>query len=396
MPNTNTSFGSDGLNILGYTFAAPQPASENIYLAKIDYNISRNGNHRLFLRGNLQNNRTLVASEFPGEPASEILTNNSKGLAAGYTAVLSNLVINNFRYGFVRQGLGDAGGNHFSNIGMWNMSDQVSFAHTTNVNVPVNQFADDVTWTRSQHTLQLGGNWRIVQNNRFSNAQNFFYGTNHPTWLYEGGIAFTGQDLDPANNPALPPMDPNFGYSYDSAVTDATGIIGSISAVYNQNKSGDFLPVGALVPRHFKSNEAEFYAQDAWRVKSNLQITFGLRYTLLQVPYETSGNEVAPSPSLASFFNGRTAAMNAGQLYRPTISLALSGKANNQTGYWNPDYKDIAPRIAFAYSPTSNSPFWGKLLGPSGKRRSAVAMEFISITLARVWSTASTVWDRSV
>jgi hypothetical protein len=40
LPNTNTSFGSDNLNILGYTFAAPQRASLNTYLAKLDYNIT--------------------------------------------------------------------------------------------------------------------------------------------------------------------------------------------------------------------------------------------------------------------------------------------------------------------------------------------------------------------
>ncbi len=367
MPNTNTSFGSDGLNILGYTFAAPQPASLNTYLAKLDYNLTQNGNQRLFLRGQLQDDRTLYAEQFPGEPASEIATNNSKGIAVGYSAVLSNSVLNNFRYGLVRQGLGLAGPNPFSNVSFWNMSDQVSWDRTVNVNVPVNQFVDDLTWTRGQHSLQFGGNWRILHDNRYSNAQNFFYGSVHPTWLYEGGIAFTGQPLDPANNPALPPMDPNFGYSYDAAVANVTGIIGSISGIYNQNKSGQFIPTGALVPRHFKSNEAEFYVQDAWHATKNLQLTFGLRYTLLQVPYETSGNQVAPTPSLSSFFNGRTAAMNAGEVYRPTISFALSGQANGRAPYWNPDYGDIAPRLAFAYAPTSSDPFWSKLLGSTGK-----------------------------
>ena len=361
MPNTNTSFGSDGLNILGYTFAAPQPASLNTYLLKLDYNITQNGAHRLFFRGNLQDDNTLQAAEFPGLPASQVLTNNSKGIAVGYTALLSQNVINNFRYGFVRRGLGQAGSNPYSYVGFWNMSDILSFARTVNVNVPVNQFVDDVTWTRGQHTLQFGGNWRILNDNRFSNEQNFFFGSMHPTWLYGGGIAGTGQSLDPGN------VDPSFGYAYDAAITDVTGIIGSISAIYNQNKSGQFLPAGSLVPRHFKSNEVEFYAQDAWHMRSNLQLTLGVRYTLLQVPYETSGNQVAPAPALSSFFNGRTAAMNAGQVYRPTISFALSGQENGKAPYWNPDYGDVAPRIAFAYSPKGTGSIAKKLFGESGK-----------------------------
>jgi hypothetical protein len=367
LPNTNASFGSDGLNILGYTFAAPQPASLNTYLAKLDYNLTKNGNHRLFLRGNLQNDRMLDAAEFPGGSPSQIVQNNSKGIAVGYTAVLSNTVINNFRYGFVRQGLGQVGPNPFSNVTFWNMSSQVSFDPTINVNVPVNQFVNDLTWTRGQHTFQFGGNWRIVNNNRYSNAENITTASPHPTWLYEGGVAGTLQNLDPGIDPTLPLVDPNFGYAYDAAITDVTGVLGSISAIYNQNKQGQFLAPAALVPRHYKSNEVEFYAQDAWRVKKNLQLTFGLRYSLLQVPYETDGNQVSPTPSLASFFNGRTAAMNLGEVYRPTISFALSGKANGQAAYWNPDYKDFAPRFAFAYSPNPSSPFWQKLLGPSGK-----------------------------
>ncbi|MBS1850434.1 MAG: carboxypeptidase regulatory-like domain-containing protein [Acidobacteria bacterium] len=367
LPNTGTSFGSDGLNILGYTFAAPQPASLNTYLTRLDLNLTKNGNHRLFLRGNLQNDRTLMAAAFPGQPASEALRANSKGIAVGYTAVPSNSVINNFRYGFVRQGLGDAGQNPFSNVGFWNLSDQISFARTTNVNVPVHQLVDDVSWTRGRHTLQFGGNWRMVNDNRYSDAQNYFYGSPHPTWLYEGGIAFTGQDLDPGNDPELPAMDPDFGYAYDAAVADVTGLIGSISAVYNQNKAGQFFPVGELVPRHFKNNEAEFYLQDSWRAKSNLQVTFGLRYTLLQTPYETSGNQVAPAPSLSSFFANRTNSMNAGEVYRPAVSFALSGQANGKAGYWEPDYKNFAPRLAFAYSPSVEEGFWKSVFGGSGK-----------------------------
>ncbi|MBV8050891.1 MAG: carboxypeptidase regulatory-like domain-containing protein [Acidobacteriaceae bacterium] len=367
LPNTNTANGADGLNILGYTFAAPQPSNLNTWLAKLDYNLTANGTHRLFLRGNLQNDRTLYAAEFPGEPPSRVFHDDSKGLAAGYTAVLSPRLVNNFRYAFVRQGSGYSGANPYSDVEFWNLNDQVSFLRTTNVNVPVNQFVDDVTWTRGQHTLEFGGNWRILNDNRYSNNENFFTAEVHPDWLLNGGIAFTGQSLDPANNAALPVMDQAFRYSYDAAIANVTGILGSIQAIYNQNKTAQFLPTGALVPRHYKSNEAEFYAQDAWRVKSNLQITLGARYTLLQPPYETDGNEVAPTPSLSSFFAGRTAAMNLGEVYRPIISYALSGQANGRSPYWNEDYKDIAPRVAFAYSPSLTNPFWEKLLGSSGK-----------------------------
>ena len=157
--------------------------------------------------------------------------------------------------------------------------------------------------------FQFGGNWRLINNNRFSNEQNFLSPSTHPDWLAFGGIANTGQDLDPSISGIFPSVDPTFAFSYDAAISDVTGIFGSISAWYNQNKSGQFVPAGDLVARHFKSNEGELYVQDAWRATPNLQLTFGLRYTLLQPPYETQGNQVAPTPSLNSFFEKRGAAM---------------------------------------------------------------------------------------
>jgi len=367
LPNTDSSSSADGINILGYTFAAPQPTNQNTYLLKLDYKITPNGNHTLFVRGNLQNDRELFAAEFPGQPPGQIVRNNSKGIAAGYTAVLSNTLINNFRYAFIRQGVDQAGDNAYSNVSFQNLADQVSFLRTVNVNVPVNQLVDDITWTRGKHTFQFGGNWRIIDNNRFSNEQNFLNGETHPDWLEFGVIAGSYLDLDPENSPVLPSVDPSFGFSYDAAISDVTGILGSISAWYNQNKTGQFIPAGASVPRHFKANEAEFYAQDGWHVTPNLQLTLGLRYTLLQPPYESNGNEVAPTPSLNSFFEKRAAAMLLGQTYAPLISFNLSGQANGKQPYWNWDYNDFAPRFAFAYSPDFDSGFLQKLLGAHGR-----------------------------
>jgi hypothetical protein len=366
-PNTLNSSGSDGgLNIGGYTFAAPQPQDLNTFVLKLDWNIKRDGSQRVFVRGNLQDDQTLDAAQFPGQPPSETIEGNNKGIAAGYTAILSPRLIDNLRFAYIREGNNQAGPNPYSNVGFWNLSDPISWARSVLVNLPVTQIVDDMTWTRGAHTLEFGGNWRMIHDNRYSNEQNFFYGSTHPTWLYDGGIANTGQNLDPATNPAFTPVDSGFGYAYDAAVSDLTGILGSMSAVYNQNKSGQFAATGALIPRHFLTNETETYAQDSWKALPSLQLTFGLRYTLLQPPYETSGNQVAPTPSLASFFAGRTKAMEQGKVYGPPISFALAGQANGKQPYWGWDPTNFSPRFAFAYSPTPTHGFWQTLLG-SGK-----------------------------
>jgi hypothetical protein len=100
LPN-NPSGGGDGFNVGAFTFSNPAPAKLDTYIVKLDYNLTSNGSHHLFLRGNLQNDHlTASGSQFPGQPPDTIETNNSKGLAAAYTAVLSNTLINSF-YGYV-------------------------------------------------------------------------------------------------------------------------------------------------------------------------------------------------------------------------------------------------------------------------------------------------------
>lgn len=152
-----------------------------------------------------------------------------------------------------------------------------------------------------------------------------------------------------------------------AVVAGAEVVLADPATWYNQNKSGQFVPAGNLVPRHFRGNEGELYAQDAWRATPNLQLTFGLRYTLLPPPYETQGNQVAPTPSLNSFFETRAADQLLGQTYAPVISFNLSGQANGKQPYWNWDYKDFSPRFAFAYSPNSDSGFFHRVFGAKGK-----------------------------
>ena len=49
------------------------------------------------------------------------------------------------------------------------------------------------------------------------------------------------------------------------------------------------------------------------------------------------------------------------------ISMALSGQANGKKPYWGWDYKDFAPRLAFAYSPHADNGFLHALFGSAGK-----------------------------
>jgi outer membrane receptor protein involved in Fe transport len=100
-----------------------------------------------------------------------------------------------------------------------------------------------------------------------------------------------GVSLDPATGP-FPAVESNFGSSYDFAVGALAGLVSEVVSNYNLTKTLSVLPEGTHVPRHFRTHEVEWYGQDQWRLKPNFTLTYGLRYTLLQPPYETTGTQV--------------------------------------------------------------------------------------------------------
>src|SRR5882762_9743192 len=202
-PNTDAGDGSDALNFRGVTFAAPDPVKFDTYIAKLDFNLTTDGKHTLFVRGNLQNDHEKTPALQTAVVNSDFLTNNSKGIAVGYTALLSNNIINNFRYAFIRQGTGQSGNATSNFIRFRGLDDITALAGDTRTavnNVPVHNFADDLSWTKGNHTLQFGGNIRMIHNNRLSNQQNFSEGITNVYWL-NSFISGNGTSLDPAIGP---------------------------------------------------------------------------------------------------------------------------------------------------------------------------------------------------
>jgi hypothetical protein len=370
-PHSNSSAVGDGLNFLGYTFAAPTPGALNTYIAKLDFNLTQS--HHVFVRGGMQGDNSGFGAEFPGQPQSQVGTNTSKGLIAVYTATLRPTLINNFRYGFIRQGTGTLGQITQPYVLFGNGPDPLfALTNTTKVNVPVHNFVDDLAWVKGKHTLGFGGNLRIITNNRSSDQISFPYARIYDLWIAPTGrIAGSGGSLDPSapqfSSLGLPAVDPSFQTGYDWPVMALTGLLDSSYSNYNITKQGTAQPVGTPAVRHFMAHEFEAYFQDSWRATPQLTLTYGVRYTLLQPPYETTGTEVAPSISLEGFFKNRAAAMLAGQTYNPLVTFDLSGQANGRQPYWAWDYGNVAPRFAFAWSPKAESGLWKKLLGGQGK-----------------------------
>src|SRR6202034_1590302 len=96
----------DGLNEGSYTFSSGTPYSHNTSILKFDW--TPGSKHRVFVRGNLQKDISAGTSQFPGLPASTKSEDNSKGLAAGDTWTIPPRLVNDLRYGYIRQGVGSS------------------------------------------------------------------------------------------------------------------------------------------------------------------------------------------------------------------------------------------------------------------------------------------------
>ncbi len=369
-PNS-TSGGGDGLNSASFIFAGNDPVKHDTYIFKLDYKLTANGNHALFVRGNLQNDHEATPPQFPGQPPNTFLTNNSKGVAAGYTALIRNNLINNFRYAFIRQGVGDSGLTNQPFNRLRGLDDSVGLTPSILTNVPVQNFIDDVSWTKGKHTMEFGTNWRLIHNNRQSNAQNLSEGYENLYWMSPSFIANQGTSLDPGNPTGvaegLPLVDGSFGTSYSFAAMQLMGIMSQIYTVTNQDKNGNLIAPGDLVTRHFRNFEGEMYLQDKWNLTPNLILTAGLRYSLLQPPYEANGNQVSPTVNMHQWFTNRWKNMLSGNAVQPDLTFDLSGQANGGKPFWAWNYKNLAPRFAIAYSPHASSGFLHALFGDAGK-----------------------------
>ncbi len=358
-PLPNGSVLGDGLNTASYTWSAPAPTSLNTGIARFDWVLS--DRNRLFLRGNLQDDTTLAAPQFQATPASSRTRDNTKGLAAGYTATLTQNLINNLRFGFIRQGYGQrgVGQGSYVNFDTSTISNLQAETRSSLVSVPVENFVDDLTWTRGRHTVQFGGNDRLVHNQLASDALSYDSAATIGFDVTDSGFAGTGQSFDPGRF-GFPAVDDSFQTSYNSAVANLAGIISQVTNVYNyvisaDGTTGSLSPQGAFYHHDFKSNEFEYYLQDSWRARSNLTLTFGLRHLLAQTPYEVNGQQAQPVNDVHQWFLTRAADAAAGVPDLTPLQFAPSGQARGLKPYWAMQKANLAPRFAIAFAPDART-----------------------------------------
>jgi len=359
-PNDNTV--GDGLNTFGFRFNSPIHLNWNTYIGRVDYNLTQSGKHSLFWRGTLQNDKDNTDAQFPGQSPRLTDLSTNKGFAAGYNAAFTSNLVNVLRLGYTRVGFEQAGSSAASNehvVTFRTISDlfAASTARSLIQNIPTWNLVDDVSWSKGSHSLQFGGNMRWIRTNRTNFATAFNDAVTNKAWL------LTARPLRPAG----------FSSISDNAVAAEWGIVTQGDARYNVGRNGSNfsnLAEGTPISRSYGADEYEMYGQDSWRVKPNLTLTYGLRYSLYGPPWELNGLQVSPNMNLGDWFNIRGAGMLAGKpdnQVAPPISFALSGPVNGTKSFYGWNTHNFGPRFAFAYSPKGSNGIWKLLTGKEGQ-----------------------------
>ena len=341
-PLPNAFNTGDGINTAGYRFNASEPLRFNTYIAKFDYHI--NTKNTVFVRGILQNdNYANGAPQFPGQPANGVYLNNSKGLAAGLTTIISPNLISTLRYGLTREGVQTTGvlAASYSDPSYGSISTLYGTSTGSVSLIPVNDIHEDLVWTKGAHTVSFGTELLILRNNYATNANSFSNAQGDGLYL-----AGDGDSLLPANAKVS-----------NTTIQNIATLIGDLTKNIlktNYNLQGNPLPLGATVPRTFGEEHYDMYVQDSWRVRPGLNISAGLRLGLNPSITEVNGYNVDSNIPVANWLATRIGLAESGQsqALAGNISYNLSSATGRRL---YPFQVDWAPRVAIVYSPQGTS-----------------------------------------
>jgi len=412
--NDNSVSGVDGLNTTGFTTNVGTPLTNNFYDLRLDQNLTSkwraNVSYRYFQQQQISATQLNIINGKPSTVRQLPLRQNM--LVAGLDGQLTSRLMSSFRFGWVRER--DATSPERPNV-------VAAQENLTGTDSSVGQVALDIGGGGGTHSLMdepidVGTQVARKQSNDNRNFQwnaDFVWSRGRHTWEFGtaihylptlhlrddkviGALGALVAQLDADDNlgvsipasdrpPTCAPANATTGalavttncvrstdvQQWDRLYAGSLGLIDNISVLAVRDGSFNPLPFGSQLQSDTKLWAPEMYVQDVWRIKPSLTLTLGVSYGWQTAPVERLGRQTIQidagtgNPITAQqFLKARKDAAANGQIFNPTFGFVPINSAHR--GVFNVDYGDIAPRIAFAWTPPYKSGLGGSLFG-SGK-----------------------------
>jgi len=334
LPAPNNTAVGDGLNTSGYQFNNPNDSNADQLTVRADHQLKEN--QRLFLRYSWARSSAVdslngAQAPYPGQPAGK---DNVRqwGLSFGSEWSISPRMVNEARAGYQSANIAldrpeRVAGPMFI-FNSWTNLQDPSFPQSHDS--PVIGVTDNLTLIRGRHAFKAGINFRYTSQ-RNDNAAGSY--PNVTFGLGSGNVP--PSSIGPSGSGVISSTDRQaFAYLYN----DLLGRMEQVSQTFYSNLNS-FLPSGSIRTRSFSFYEYGVFLQDDWKYRPNLTFNLGIRYEINGVPSETSGifgaldkaSGVSPTANIANF----------------TVQPG--------TQWYNKDFKDIAPRVGFAWAPRNNT-----------------------------------------
>ena len=184
------------------------------------------------------------------------------------------------------------------------------------------QVLDNLTKVIGSHTIKVGGEHRRVYSNNYTD---FF---SRQTFTFNASSFF--------GIPTLTGVDPTVdSNAIEDMVGELLGLVNFASQTQFFNRSKVQLVNDRL---GFRQRELAFFAQDVWKVRPNLSITYGLRWEYFGVPFEQNNN-------LSNLFSDPSGPA-------PFTFTTVGPGTGHQ--FYDDYYRNFQPRLGFAWDPFHN------------------------------------------
>ncbi len=342
LPLPNMPYDSQGNNFAG---AKGVSSTDNRWNVKVDQNIS-DKNHlsgRFTSIPNLSNRYSLMRDSYLAQapPSDQAITRQ------GYlsdTHTISARIVNEFRASvthsnYTRQNPGDLSTVNYTkdvfglpNFTGWGfpkiVTDMISLGPLQDMQNNYEtqyQVANDVTFMRGRHNIQVGVDLRLLQQNTLSSGL-----------LFSSGGQYTFNSVNPtaSGNTSIPTGAGGYGFA-----SFLLGTPNGISLAAN------------TVPYYYRYKTDAAYFQDDWKVRSNLTLNLGVRWQYVSPRAEKYNRQASldiDNPFSVSTTNAAGASTGTVLAFNYLFTGAGTG-----SDYLEPTHKkNFEPRIGFAWTPS--------------------------------------------